>query len=99
MDYFESRKIKFTLETMDDLGGQIVEHFPTEHKVFSKNNEILKEHTFFKGLFSNSLRNLGLIVMVQKHAGTFISVFIIHVKKWASKPTAHPLQNLSQALP
>ena len=46
VDYFESRKINFSSDTMDDLAEQIVEHFPTEDKVFSKNNEIRKEHTF-----------------------------------------------------
>ena len=35
VDYFESRKIKFSAYTMDDLAEQIVEHFPTEDKVFS----------------------------------------------------------------
>ena len=39
VDYFESRHIKFRLDTMDDLAEQIVEHFPTEDKVFSKNDE------------------------------------------------------------
>ena len=39
VDYFESRNIKFSLDTMDDLAEQIVEHFPTEDKVFSKNDE------------------------------------------------------------
>ena len=43
VDYFESRKIRFSSYTMDDLAEQIVEHFPTEDKVFSKNNEILKD--------------------------------------------------------
>ena len=47
VDYFESRKIKFSSDTMHELAEQIVEHFPTEDKVFSKNNEILKGHTFF----------------------------------------------------
>ena len=51
VDYFENRKIKLSLDTMDDLAEQIVEHFPKEEKVFSKNNEILKEHNFFKNIF------------------------------------------------
>ena len=38
VDYFESRKIKFCSDTMDNLAEQIVEHFPTEDKVFSKSN-------------------------------------------------------------
>ena len=42
VDYFESKKIKFSSDTMDDLADQIVEHFPTEDKVFSKNNEFPK---------------------------------------------------------
>ena len=33
VDYFESRKLKFTIDAMDSLAKQIVEHFPTEHKV------------------------------------------------------------------
>ena len=49
---------------MAQLAEQIVEHFPTEDKVFSKNKEILTGHRFFKDLFSNSLRNPGVIVMV-----------------------------------
>ena len=49
---------------MDDLAEQIVEHFPTEDKVFSKNIEILKTHTFFKDLFFNLRRLPGLIVML-----------------------------------
>ena len=36
---------------MDELAEQIVEHFPTEDKVFTKNKEILKGGNFFKGLF------------------------------------------------
>ena len=48
VDYFESRKIKFNLDTMDDLAEQIVEHFPKEDKVFSKNNKILKDIHFLK---------------------------------------------------
>ena len=80
VDYFVRSKIKFISDIMDDLAEQIVEHFPTEDKVFSKNNEILKEHKFFKELFSNSRRNLGVIVMVAEHAVAFISVFITHVE-------------------
>ena len=41
VDYFESRKIKFSSYRMNDLAGQIVEHFPTEDKVFSNKNLIL----------------------------------------------------------
>ena len=52
VDYFESKNIKFSLDIMDDLAEQIVENFPTEDKVFSKNYEILKEGTFFKNLFA-----------------------------------------------
>ena len=84
---------------MDDLAEQIVEHFPKEDKVFSKNNEILKGHKFFKDLLSNPHRNPGVVVMVPKYAVAFISVLVTHVEKWASKPTADPPQNLSQALP
>ena len=76
VDYFVNRKIKFCSDTMDDLAEQIVGHFPTEDKVFSKNNEILKTHTFFKDLFSNSRRNLGVIVMVPVHAVAFVHVCI-----------------------
>ena len=47
VDYFESRKIKFSSDTMAELAEQIVEHFPTEDKVFSKNNVILKGHNIF----------------------------------------------------
>ena len=65
---------------MDELAEQIVEHFPTEDKVFSNNNEILKRHTFFKDLFSNSRRNLGVIVMVPERVVAFISVFTTHVE-------------------
>ena len=39
VDYFESGKIKFSSDTMEELAEQIVKHFPTEDKVFSKNNE------------------------------------------------------------
>ena len=80
VDYFESRKIKFSLDTMDELAEQIVEHFPTEDKVFSKNKEILKEHTFFKDLFFNLRRNPGAIVMVLKNAVAFCTVLVTHVK-------------------
>ena len=62
VDYFVSKQIKFSSYTMAQLAEQIVEHFPTEDKVFSKNKEILTGH--FKDLFSNSLRNPGVIVMV-----------------------------------
>ena len=92
VDYFESRKLKFSLDTMDRLAEQIVEHFPTEDKVFSKNKEILKGHSFFKALFSNSRRNPGVIVMVPKHAVAFIAVLV-------TQPTTYPLQNLLQHLP
>ena len=83
---------------MDNLAEQVVEHFPTEDKVFSKNNEIL-DIFFFKDLFSNSLRNPGVIVMVLEHAVAFISVFMMHVETYSNKPTAHPLQKLSVTLP
>ena len=96
VDYFESRKLKFSLDTMDRLAEQIVEHFPTEDKVFSKNKEILKGHTFFKDLFSNTRRNPGVIVMVPTHAVTFFPVFVTHVD--TSKPT-HPPLKLSLTLP
>ena len=79
---------------MDDLAEQIVEHFPTEDKVLSKNNEILKGGKFFTDLFSNSHRNHGIIVMVAKHAVAFLSVVKIHVEKWPSKSTTHPLQHI-----
>ena len=46
VDYFESRKIKFSLDIMGDLAEQISKHFPTEDKVCSKYKEILKGHTF-----------------------------------------------------
>ena len=99
VDYFESRRIKFNWDTMDELAEQIVEHFPTEDKVFSENNEILKAHTFFKNLFSNSRRNLGIIVMVPSHAVDFISVLKTHVETYPSKPITHPLQKLPLILP
>ena len=47
VDYFVSRNIKFSSETMDDLAEQIVEHFPTEDKVFPKNSAMLKGRKFF----------------------------------------------------
>ena len=47
VDYFVSRKIKFESDTMDDLAEQIVDYFPTEDKVFSKNKEIHQRSTFF----------------------------------------------------
>ena len=37
VDYFQSRKIKFSPAKMDELAEQIVEQFPTEDKVFSNN--------------------------------------------------------------
>ena len=83
---------------MDDLAEQIVEQFPTEDKVFSNNIEILKTHTFFKELFSNSRRNLGVIVMVPEQPVAFISVFVTYATKWPKKPITHPLQKLSLAL-
>ena len=83
---------------MDELAEQIVEHFPTENKVFSKTKVILKGHTFFKDLFSNTRRNPGVIVMVPTHAVDFIFVLEPHVESWPRKPTTHPLQNLLQAL-
>ena len=49
---------------MDEFAEQIVEHFPTEDKVLSKNNKILKGYAFFKYLFANTRRNPGVIVMV-----------------------------------
>ena len=82
---------------MDDLAEQIVEHFPTEDKVLSKNTEILKGDKFFKVLFSNSRRNPGIIMMVPTHAVAFFSVVVTHVE--TSKPTTHPPQNLSLTLP
>ena len=91
VDYFVSREIKFSLDTMDELAEQIVEHFPTEDKVFSKNKEILKGYAFFKYLFSNSLRNPGAIV-VAEHTVGFFFVFITHVETWPNKPSTHPLQ-------
>ena len=42
VDYFESRKMKFSSNTMEALAEQVVQHFPKEDKVFSKNKEILK---------------------------------------------------------
>ena len=35
VDHFVSSNIKFSSHIMDDLAEQIVEHFPTEDKVFS----------------------------------------------------------------
>ena len=78
--YFVSRKIKFNSDAMDDLAEQIVEHFPTEDKVFTNNNEILKTYTFFSDLFSNSCRHPGVIVMVTQQAVALFSVFVTHVK-------------------
>ena len=83
---------------MDELAEQIIEHFPTEDKVFSKNKEILKGHTFLKDLFSNSRRNHGVIVMVRTHAVDFISVLETHVETWPNKPTTNTLQNMLHAL-
>ena len=84
---------------MDDLAEQIVEHFPTEDKVFSKNKEILKGQTFFKDLFSNIHRNPGVIVMVSSHTVDFIFVLRTHVETYSSKSTTHPPQKLSLTLP
>ena len=81
VDYFENRKIKFSSYIMDDLAEQIVQHFPTEDKVFSKNNEVFKEHTFVKDLFSNTHRNPGVIVMVPRHAVALFSVVVTHAPK------------------
>ena len=64
VDYFESRNFNFSTDTMEELAEQIVEHFPKEDRVFFKIKEIVKGHKFFKDLFSNSLRNPGVIVMV-----------------------------------
>ena len=84
---------------MEDLAEQIVEHFPTEDKVFSKNKEIFKRRTFLKDLFSNSRRNLGIFVMVAIHAVVFIFVFTTHVETWVRKATARlQLQKLSLTL-
>ena len=83
---------------MDDLAGQIVEHFPKEDKVFSKNKEILIGHTFFKHLFSNSCRNRGIIVMVPAHVVDFTFICDTHLKKWPNKPTKHRPQKLSITL-
>ena len=99
VDYFVSRKIKFSLDTMDELAEQIVEHFPKEDKVFPKNNEILERHTFLKDLFSNSRRNPGIIVMVLTDAVAFFPVLVPYAEKWPKKPTTHPLQKLSLTLP
>ena len=84
---------------MDDLAEQIVEHFPTEDKVFSKNNAILKEHTFFKDLFSNSRRNLGLITTVPTYAVAFLSVVHTHALKYPYKPETHSFQKMLLTLP
>ena len=99
VNYFESRKIKFSLDTMDELAGQIVEHFPTEDKVLFKNNQILKGHTFLNNLVSNSLRTLGTIVMVPKNAVAYCIVLVACVKQLPKKPTTHQLQKLSLTLP
>ena len=98
VDYFERKNIKFSSYTMAELAEQIVEHFPTEDKVFSKNNKILKAHTFFKDLFANSRRTPGAIVTVPKHAVAFLTVFATHVKEPPKKPTIHPLQKLPLTL-
>ena len=79
VDYFESRKINLSLDTMDELAEQIAEHFPKENKVFSKNKKILKGHAFID-LFSNLLRNPGAIVMVATHAVAFSTVLFMHVE-------------------
>ena len=92
LDYFENRNIKFILDAMDDLAEQIVEHFPTEDKVFFKNNKIHKGGKFFKDLFSNSCRNPGIIVKVAPHAVVLFIVFIAYVEIWPNKPTTHQLQ-------
>ena len=97
VDYFENRRIKFSSYIMDDLAEQIVEHFPTEDKVFSKNKDIFKGHTFFKAFFSNSLRNPGVIMMVPTLGVAFFSVVVTHVE--TSKLTTHPLKNRSLILP
>ena len=48
VDYFESRQINFSLDTMDQLAEQIAEHFPKENKVCAKNKEIFKIHMVLK---------------------------------------------------
>ena len=99
VDYFESRKMKFSSNTMEELAEQVVQHFPKEDKVFSKTKEILRVYTFFKVLFSNSLRNPGVIVMVTVQAVALFTVFATLVETRASKPTTLPLQKLSLILP
>ena len=47
VDYFESKNIKFISDIMNELAEQIVKHFPTEDKVLSKHNVILKGCKFF----------------------------------------------------
>ena len=79
---------------MDDLAEQIVQHFPTEDKVLTNNNEIHKGGKFFKDLFSNLCRNPGIIVMVAAHAVALFMVFIAYVEKWPNKPTTHLLQHI-----
>ena len=91
VDYSEKRKIVFTSYTMNELAEQIVEYFPTEDKVFSKN----KGHKVFKKLISNLLRNPGIIVMVTERAVGFFFVFITHVETWPNKPITHSLQKLT----
>ena len=79
---------------MDELAEQIVQHFPKEDKVFSKDKTILKRQNFFKDLISNSFRNPGLMVMGASHAVNFFTVFVTscqHVIKWSEKPTTHPI--------
>ena len=80
---------------MDDLAEQIVEHFPTEDKVFIM--KLLKD-IVFKDLFSNSRRNPGIIVMVPLIAAAFFAALVTPVTKWANKPTIHALQKMSLTL-
>ena len=83
---------------MDELAEQIVEHFPTEDKVFTKNKEILKGGNFFLKVYFKTRRNPGVIVMVATHAVALFTVFIIYGETWPNKPTTYPLQKLPLSL-
>ena len=83
---------------MDDLAGQIVEHFPTEDKVFSKSNEILKGRKFFKAFFYNLHRKLGVIATVPEHAVAFWSVLTTYVETQTIKPAIQSRKHRSLTL-
>ena len=97
VDYFVSKKIKFNTDIMDYVAEQIVEHFPTEDKVFFSRKERLEGFYFIKNLLSFSFRNPGLILVVTERVVVFSGVIIPHAKGKLKK-LINPLQNLLPTL-